>query len=411
MKNINDTNTSENEDSYESNFYRESIKENNKEIRKNQLNYCKNPSEFMNLLLEEHFKKNLIHNDEELKLLVKEDFDKFQNQLIQDFSLFKNRQKVFLEKLRDKFFLLNRKKNNLEILEENAELKSEPLYQGENIKNIFIEIPKNKYNLVINSAGDTKNELINNNETKFHKDKLCQNIIECIGNTNPKNKKNFNPPKNQFFEVKNIKNIDSYHKVKKEFKEKRKNEIEKKEYHDKIIKDETKNIDFQNKLFDTKYNNNLEVINKYKNNDEESLKILGDIKQKMTKDNLFDQLTNKKLNFFKKSEKDMYLILEDRDNKFNFDKYFNEENEEDKEEYLKKLNEIKDKYEKDYNDLNDKINKIRNKYKNKNYNKNKKRNKSSYVTNRIYYNDNPNHYQYNYNRASIPIKKKLNRYL
>ena len=60
MKNTNDTNTSENEDSYESNFYRESIKENNKEIRKNQLNYCKNPSEFMNLLLEEHFKKNLI---------------------------------------------------------------------------------------------------------------------------------------------------------------------------------------------------------------------------------------------------------------------------------------------------------------------------------------------------------------
>ena len=34
-------------------------------------------------------------------------------------------------------FLINRKKNNMETLDEKAELKSEPLYHGENIK-IFL---------------------------------------------------------------------------------------------------------------------------------------------------------------------------------------------------------------------------------------------------------------------------------
>jgi len=51
------------------------------------------------------------------------------------------------------------------------------------------------------------------------------------------------------------------------------------------------------------------------------------------------------------------------------------------------------------------MNKINNKTQNKN------RNKSSYnITKRIYYNDNPIHYNYNYDRASIPIKKILKKF-
>ena len=105
--------------------------------QKAHMNYTRDNFKYMNHLLEEHFKKNIINNDDELKKFVKKDFDKFQNQLIEDFTLFKNRQKVFLERLQDKFFLINRKKNNMETLDEKAELKSEPLYHGENIK-IFL---------------------------------------------------------------------------------------------------------------------------------------------------------------------------------------------------------------------------------------------------------------------------------
>ena len=97
-----------------------------------------------------------------------------------NFLIFKNRQKVFLEKLQDKFYVINRKKKNLKCLEENAQLISEPLYQGENIKNIFAQLPQQKYNLVINSAGDTKNELINDINSKFYKNKLCQGLIQCM---------------------------------------------------------------------------------------------------------------------------------------------------------------------------------------------------------------------------------------
>ena len=176
-------------------------------------NFIRNNFHFMNLLLEDHFKNNLIKNNEdELKKYVKKDFEKFQNQLMEDFTLFKNRQKVYLEKLQDKFFVINRKKNNKETLDENAELKSEPLYKGENIKNIFIEIPQNKYNLIINTPGDTKNELINNNESNYYKNKLCHNIIQCMGNTKDENTENFTPPIDQFIEVKNAKiSIDYYH--------------------------------------------------------------------------------------------------------------------------------------------------------------------------------------------------------
>ena len=124
------------------------------------MNFIKNDFKYMNLLIEQKFKNNLINNDEEIRKFIKNDFDKFQNQIIEDFNIFKNKQKVFLEKLQNKFVFVNKKKNNLKALDENAELKSEPLYNGENIKNIFIEMPQNKFNLIINSAGDTKTELI-----------------------------------------------------------------------------------------------------------------------------------------------------------------------------------------------------------------------------------------------------------
>ena len=58
-------------------------------------NYIRDNFHFMNILMEEYFKKNLIRNNEdELKKFVKKDFDKFQNQLMEDFTLFKNKQKV-----------------------------------------------------------------------------------------------------------------------------------------------------------------------------------------------------------------------------------------------------------------------------------------------------------------------------
>ena len=391
-------------------------KERNFFEQKAHMNFIKDNFQYMNALIEQHFKNNLINNDEEIKKFVKKDFDKFQNQIIEDFSIFKNKQKVFLERLQNKFVFVNKKKNNLQALDENGELKSEPLYNGENIKNIFIEMPQNKFNLIINSAGDTKQELINNNESKFYKNKICQNVIQCIGGAKDEfNFKNFSPPLNQFIEVNNAKiSIDYYHDAKKEFNNKRKNEIEKKKKEEKIINDETKKINFNEKLFETKYKNYIEEIKELNDINEKNMQIIGDIKNKMTKDKLFDDLTQQQLNIFKKSENEIIDILSNKNNKF---PYYNINNEEEKEEYIKKLNLAKEKYEEDYQNINKEIENIKKKYrnnsgnKNKNKTQNKNRNKSSYnITKRKYYNDNPIHYNYNYDRASIPIKKILKKF-
>ena len=375
-------------------------------------NYIRDNFHFMNILMEEYFKKNLIKNNEdELKKFVKKDFDKFQNQLMEDFTLFKNKQKVYLEKLQDKFFVINRKKNNIETLDENADLKSEPLYKGENIKNIFIEIPQNKYNLIINTPGDTKTELINNNESNYYKNKLCYNIIECLGDAREENTNVFSPPKKNFMEVNNAKiSIDYYHKVMNEFKEKKENEIKMKQEEEKKVNEETKTINFQNKLFETKYNFYKNEINDLKDINAQNLNILGEIKNKMTKDKIFDDLSQNQLKIFKKSENEIKNFLADKNNKFDYyDPNNLDTNKKEQKEYLKKLNDLKEKYEEDFQNLNEEINKLKNKYKNRS--KNKKRNKSNNITKRTFYNDNPNHYHYNYDRASINIKKKLNRYL
>ena len=391
-------------------------KERNFFEQKAHMNFIKDNFQYMNALIEQHFKNNLINNDEEIKKFVKKDFDKFQNQIIEDFSIFKNKQKVFLERLQNKFVFVNKKKNNLQALDENGELKSEPLYNGENIKNIFIEMPQNKFNLIINSAGDTKQELINNNESKFYKNKICKNVIQCMGGAKDEfNFKNFSLPLNQFIEVNNAKiSIDYYHDAKKEFNNKRKNEIEKKKKEEKIINDETKKINFNEKLFETKYKNYIEEIKDLNDINEKNMQIIGDIKNKMTKDKLFDDLTQQQLNIFKKSENEIIDILSNKNNKF---PYYNINNEEEKEEYIKKLNLAKEKYEEDYQNINKEIENIKKKYrnnsgnKNKNKTHNKDRNKSSYnITKRKYYNDNPIHYNYNYDRASIPIKKILKKF-
>ena len=335
-------------------------------------NYIRDNFHFMNILMEEYFKKNLIRNNEdELKKFVKKDFDKFQNQLMEDFTLFKNKQKVYLEKLQDKFFVINRKKNNIETLDENADLKSEPLYKGENIKNIFIEIPQNKYNLIINTPGDTKTELINNNESNYYKNKLCHNIIECLGDAREENTNVFSPPKKNFMEVNNAKiSIDYYHKVMNEFKEKKENEIKMKQEEDEKVNEENKKINFQNKLFETKYNFYRDEINDLKDINEQNLNIIGEIKNKMSKDQIFDDLSHNQLKIFKKSENEIKDILADKNNKFDYYDIHNlNENKNNKEEYLKKLNEIKVKYEEDFQNLNEEINKLKKKYKNKSKNK------------------------------------------
>jgi len=262
---------------------------NNLELRKAQLSYCKDPFKYMDYLLEEHFKNNYNNNkdDEKIKKKVQEDYEKFQKGLIEDFTIFKNRQKVFLEKLQDKYYVINRKKNNINVLDENAELESEPLYQGENIKNIFSQLPQNKYNLIINSAGDTKNELINNVESNFYKNKLCQGVIQCMNGN-----ENFTAPERKYLEINNVKmDRDTYIEGKNEFNLKRYKEKIEKECEDNIKNNEGKTVDLQNKIFDIKYNNYLNGINEYENKNEEYFKILYDIKDQMTKDKLFNKLT------------------------------------------------------------------------------------------------------------------------
>ena len=394
----------------------------NIELRQAQLSYCKDPFKYMDYLLAEYFKKvyNENNDEEKIKKKVEKDFEKLQNDLIEDFEIFKNRQKVFFERIQDKYYVINRKKENLNMLNENDELQSEPLYQGENIKHIFNQLPQNKYNLIINSAGDTKNELINDENSKFYKNKMCRGVLQCMGNED----QNFKPPENKFLEVNNIKkNLEFYLDGKRYFNLKREKEKMEKDCEANIIDNQEKTVNVQNKLFDFKCQNYFNDIDEYKNKNEEYFKYLNDIKDKMTKDNLFGKLTQKQLNIFKKSKEEIKDILTQKNGDFgglfNRDNNLCDENGKINEEYYNHLLETNMKFENDLKNINNEIKTIQNKYdfrdrgksETKKKNKNvKKRNNSSYIRNRKYYNDNPFHYEYRYDGASIPIKKKLNKF-
>jgi hypothetical protein len=278
------------------------------ELRQAQISYCKDPFKYMDFLLEQHFKNNLIKDDEKIKEKIKEDYEKFEKGLIEDFTIFKNRQKVYLEKLQDKNYIINRKKNNLNFLDEKAELVSEPLYQGEDIKNIFNQFPQYKYNLVINSAGDTKNELINDINSNLYKNKLCHGVIQSMsgGGCHP----NYKSPEHKFLEVNNIKlNREKYIEGKRNFNIKRYKEKIEKDCEEKIYENELKTLNLENKLFDEKYNNYINKINECEKKNNEYFKILSDIKDQMTKDKIFNDLTHKQLNIFKKSEEEIKDII------------------------------------------------------------------------------------------------------
>ena len=399
------------------------------EEKKSKKNSNQDPINHINILLEERFKNVYLQNNDydKIKQKVKEDNEKFQNIIMDDFLLFRNRQKHYLEKLQDKYYVINRRKNNVNSLDENAELISEPLYLGENVKNIFAQLPQKRYNLVINSAGNTKNELINDVNSKFYKNKLCKGVIQCMGGG--PSSKNFSPPERKFLEVNNVKmDRELFYDAKKEFNEKRYKEKLEKKCQENIIENEEKTVNVLNKLFDIKYNNYLKVINELenKNNENDNFKILSDIKDKITKDKLFGKLTHKQLNIFQKTNEEIKDIItgknKDKENEiYNF--YNEDKNNEYKEEYFNRLNEENNKFDEEFEKLNDEIKKMKKKYlnykpnptyksKNKNNitkNKNNiKRNKStSFAVNRKFYNDNPYHYKYNYNGASIPIKKVL----
>ena len=414
-------------------IYEERIKIQNriKKLDDEEKNVSKNntgndPGPYLQNLFEEYFKNILLNNkdNEKTRQKILEDNEKFQNKLMEDFLIFKNRQKVYLEKLQDKYYVINRKKDNLNCLDEKAELISEPLYQGENVKNIFAQLPQQKYNLVINSAGDTKNELINDINSKFYKNKLCQGVIQCMAGES--GQPNFIAPEKKFLEVNNVKmDRNLYIEGKNEFDLKRNKEKLEKECEEKIINNQEKTVNLENKLFDIKYNNYLKEIKELENNKTDNFQILRDIKAQMTKDKLFGKLTHKQLNIFKKSNEEIKNIITNKnknsDNygiyQFDLDDNNNEEEKKLKEDYFKKINEENLKFEKDVKKLNDEIAKMNKKYCNNskpkekkitnNININKKRNNSSYIGKRKYYNDNPYHYKYNYNGASIPIKKIL----
>ena len=263
-------------------------------------NKAKNSGQYLQSLFEEYFKNILLNNKDikKIKKKVLEDNEKFQNQLMDDFLIFKNRQKIFLEKLQDKYYVINRKKGNLNCLDEKAELISEPLYQGENVKNIFAQLPQQKYNLVINSSGNTKNELINDINSKFYKNKLCEGVFQCMEGEG--RQPNFIVPEKKFLEVNTVKmDRDLYNEGKNEFDLKRTNEQLEKECEENIINNREKTVNLENKLFNIKYNNFLKEIKELENNKKDNFEILSDIKAQITKDKLFGKLTHKQLNIFK----------------------------------------------------------------------------------------------------------------
>ena len=104
--------------------YQKKIKQLDDEEKKNSSKNNQDSINYLNSLLEEYFNNVYLRNKDydKIKQKVKEDNDRFQNRLIEDFLLFRNRQKHALEKLQNKYYIINRRKNNLNCLDEKAEL-------------------------------------------------------------------------------------------------------------------------------------------------------------------------------------------------------------------------------------------------------------------------------------------------
>ncbi len=421
--------------------------ENYNELDKKILNYHKNPHEYIDYLLEKCFQQNYINSpsDEEIQKIIEKNYDNLMRELIEKFRKFHDKQKKKLKDLEDKYKEKDIRIKNKKQLTENDDLTSEPIYQGEDIKDIFLQEPNNKYNSIVNSNNNIKNNIINDNKSKFYIPRIANNVISCLNDVNINiPNKNFISIENKQLEHKDYWNNRNYFDLEKD-------KIKNKEKLDSLLENNyKKTLDFQNKIFDEMFYQKFKHLDKAQILNEEGFNVLEYLKNNLTEDNMFDDLFMKRLNIFqlpmeeirriltdlnfysipiKSENKEINDILKEKKEKEIENHYNQIEN--DIDNILLKYGKDIDKYKLQYK----KEKELRNKnflIKDKNNDNNFAEQKVEYkehekINNinddildklhdeiknnekRIYYNDNPYHYKYNYFGPSIKINKKISK--
>jgi hypothetical protein len=211
------------------------------------LKYHKNPHEYIDYLLEKCFQDNYIKSpsDEEIKKKVEKDYDNFLLQLINKFQKFYHNQKYKLKQLENKIKVDDAYQKNKKILTDHDELISEPIYNGENIKDIFLEVPKNKFNSILNSKNNMANNMINDNKSNFYVPRIANNVISCLNDVK------VNIPNNKFISIENV-NLQhkDYWNNRKFFDLERDKMKNQEKCENGILNHYKKTFEMQNKIFD-----------------------------------------------------------------------------------------------------------------------------------------------------------------
>ena len=374
------------------------------EMERNILKYYENPFLYMDYLLEKVFQNRYINSlsDDEIKEIIKKDYENLLSKLAKKFGDFAKRQKIYLKSCEaeiNKRLLIKRNKYKLK---ENAEFQSEPLYKGENIIDILGEGGRDKFNVMVNSKKNLAHDITDEPESRFHTEKLSKEALSCL------KLNQIEVPKKEFLVVKDI-HLDNNElfQHRKELDLERNKKKNEEEFIKLMVENYEKNSKNKNMIFDDLYNRNIQYYDKMKNENEKDFEFLLYIKKSMEEHKMFDDLTITNLRLLGFSMEEIRKLLLSKDKHFflgalDSDEKINQRIK-DNEEYNTICNkELQDLYaefrpkeikprpvtDKELDELNKKY-------------------KLDQIGNRIYYNDNPYHYGYKYTGSSINIKKQL----
>ena len=221
--------------------------ENYSNFDKKLLNYHKYSFNYIDYLLEKFFQSKYISqpSDNLIKQSNQKNFDDLMKNLEKNFEKFTNKQKLFLSKNK------NIKNKNKTIKNENENIESEPLFKDENLYEIFTKPSLEKFGSIINSSPDVQNEILNEPDSNFYREKIGYDLIKCLDN------KNLNVPNKNFIESENKKFDRDFICENKKYFNIERNKIKcENEYENNICNNMKKTVEMQNKIFNEIYENN-----------------------------------------------------------------------------------------------------------------------------------------------------------
>lgn len=409
IKPINQSKQDENKNSMQNIAKETKKKKNAPKMRQKLLEYYDNPFAYIDYLLEQYFRKKLsFHSDEEVKAKIKEDFENFFKGINLKLNQFKNKQKAKLKELDDQIELRLKTKRNKYILKDTDELSTEPLYNKEDIEDIFLEQAISKYTTIVSSIPPSKQAILNDIQSKYYAPNISRQVLCCL----EENKTKLNPPQRSFIQsdtiTVNSNNRDGLLQMKHLLDKDRAKEQNEERYEENIAHEVKKTLEVQKKMFDdiiAKTNGDLE---KYDAVARQYTDLLQYMKTNLEKNKMFDNLTMSQLALFKYDIDTIKKRLLSSDNECDSIDFIGKKKVMIQYEVNECNEMIADCFRRHGNQKPIGINEIIDDNVDMLYCKmmNERKDKDD-IENRIYYNDNPYHYHYNYIGASIPIAKNL----